>query len=173
MALEIRSAPADLRWEPANEMPARLEVPAIPDDFEPERTEVEIELPPAPSPVADRPAPALDRALPPARAAERLPSPEPSARVEAETAATEIHNPPPAYPPLARRHALEGAVVVEILILADGTCGEAKVVENAGPVAFAEAALEAVRKWKYRPALRGDRAVASTQRVRFVFKLKA
>ncbi len=87
--------------------------------------------------------------------------------------ATEVHNPAPQYPLAAKRRGLEAEVVVEIAIAPDGTCSGAKVVENTGLAAFGDAALAAVRKWTFRPATLGGRPVGSSQRIRFVFKLKA
>jgi periplasmic protein TonB len=95
---------------------------------------------------------------------ERVPAPE----VQAEEAAVEIFNPPPAYPAAARRRGHEGHVLVELRVRADGSVADPRVVECAGSPLFAEAALEAVRAWRYAP-LRAERA----HRVRFAFKLRA
>ncbi|MFN3486158.1 MAG: energy transducer TonB, partial [Planctomycetota bacterium] len=66
----------------------------------------------------------------------------------------------------------EGVVVVDITILADGTCGEVRVVEDAPDPAFREAVLAAVRTWKFQPAVRGGHPVESVQRFRFVFRMQ-
>jgi protein TonB len=83
----------------------------------------------------------------------------------------EIKNPPPAYPRRARRHGLEGEVLVEIVVEVDGRCGEVRVVERKGASDFEEAVLEALRAWRFRPASRAGRVVEATHRVRFTFRL--
>jgi protein TonB len=141
-------------------------------EFEPERADAPVPEPERQAPRPERPVPALDRALPASVAAERI-APPPAPLVEAEAPAEEIHNPPPEYPPLARRRGLEGQALLEITVLPDGLCGEARVVECSGSSLFGEAALAAVRSWRFRPAVRGGQAVAAVVPVRFVFRLRA
>lgn len=100
----------------------------------------------------------------PLMTAERVPAPE----VVAEEAPVEIRNQPPAYPASARRRKLEGYALVELLIRRDGSVAEPRVVDCSGSPLFAEAALEAIRAWRYAP-LRAERP----HRVRFEFKLRA
>ena len=88
-------------------------------------------------------------------------------------AAVEVYNPPPQYPPSARRRGIEGEVLVEISIGEDGSCAGARIVESSGSDALDDASLAAVRTWTFRPAIRGGRPVPSTERVRFVFKLES
>jgi periplasmic protein TonB len=56
----------------------------------------------------------------------------------------------PQYPQQARAEGKTGAVVLEIVILADGTVGNVKVVRGEEP--FASAAVETVKTWRYEPA---------------------
>ncbi len=56
----------------------------------------------------------------------------------------------PVYPPLARKMNLAGTVKVEIVVAPNGTVKDAKVV--GGHPVLANAALEAVRKWRFEPA---------------------
>jgi TonB family protein len=56
----------------------------------------------------------------------------------------------PVYPPLARKMNLSGTVKVEIVVAPNGTVKDAKVV--GGHPVLANAALEAVRKWRFEPA---------------------
>jgi len=67
----------------------------------------------------------------------------------------------PTYPELARLARLEGQVILQAVILADGTVGEVVVLRCTRPhVGFEEAAVEAVRHWRYEPAMQGARAVS-------------
>ena len=56
----------------------------------------------------------------------------------------------PAYPDLARKMNITGAVKVQVTVAPNGTVKEAKVV--GGHPVLAGAALEAVRKWRFEPA---------------------
>ncbi len=64
------------------------------------------------------------------------------------------HSAPP-YPSLARAMALQGVVRVEAVVAPDGTV-KAVDVKGGHPV-LAQAAVNAVRKWKWEPAARESR----------------
>ena len=59
-------------------------------------------------------------------------------------------------------------VVVRVTVTTDGTVADPEIVESGGP-AFDAAVLDAVRRWKFRPALRGDVPVPSRIRIPFLF----
>ena len=63
------------------------------------------------------------------------------------------------YPRLAQRRGIEGQVVIELNIGADGKLLRASVKKSGGN-GFDEAALEAVRKAKFRPAMHNGRPTA-------------
>ncbi len=77
----------------------------------------------------------------------------------------------PEYPPLARRHGKEGVVLLKLFIDRNGILKNAEVVESAG-FGFDEAALRAVRKSEYLPAMVGGEAVESEALLRVRFRLK-
>ena len=82
------------------------------------------------------------------------------------------HYVPPQFPMEARQRALSGWVEVQFVVRTDGSVGEVTIV-GAQPVGiFEQAAMDAVRKWQYRPVLRDDRAVNQRARVRLQFALK-
>ena len=56
----------------------------------------------------------------------------------------------PVYPDLARRMNITGTVKVQVVVAPNGTVKDAKVV--GGHPVLANAALEAVRKWRFEPA---------------------
>lgn len=58
----------------------------------------------------------------------------------------------PAYPALARRMALEGVVKVDALVAQDGTVKSVEI--KGGSPVLTQAALDAVRRWKWEPAAR-------------------
>ena len=56
----------------------------------------------------------------------------------------------PLYPELARKMNLTGTVKLEVVVAPNGTVKEAKVV--GGHPVLANAAMDAVRKWRFEPA---------------------
>jgi TonB family protein len=56
----------------------------------------------------------------------------------------------PAYPDAARQAGVSGTVMIQALVLADGTVGDTRIVKSI-PL-LDEAAVSCVRKWRFRPA---------------------
>jgi protein TonB len=78
-----------------------------------------------------------------------------------------------AYPDRARDEEIEGWVLVRFTIAADGSVTEPEVVEASPRRIFDRAALDAIRRWKYRPMLQDGRAVARPGvSVKLTFKLE-
>lgn len=77
--------------------------------------------------------------------------------------------PPPEYPRSALRAGLSGNVVLQIEVRANGRAGAVSVVESSGHRALDRAAASAVRRWRFEPARRDGRPVATTvqQVIRF------
>lgn len=59
----------------------------------------------------------------------------------------------PAYPAAMRRFGLSGRVVCDFDVMEDGHVAKVGIFESDNP-AFDEAAVEAVRRWRYQPAMR-------------------
>jgi protein TonB len=66
----------------------------------------------------------------------------------------------PAYPSAPRRLGIQGTTMLRVHVLADGRIGEVLVDHSAGHPDLDQAALEAVRRWRFEPARRGADAVA-------------
>jgi protein TonB len=60
-----------------------------------------------------------------------------------------IDRPAPQYPDVARRTGLQGSVVLNVTIGANGRVSAVKVLR--GPALLADAAVSAVSRWHYRP----------------------
>ena len=75
------------------------------------------------------------------------------------------------YPELARRARVEGVVVLEAIIGADGSVRDVRVLRGAHPL-LDPAAVEAVRHWRYRAARIGERNVAVFLNVIVTFSLR-
>jgi protein TonB len=66
----------------------------------------------------------------------------------------------PLYPELGRKAKLTGSVILEAVVLKDGTVSNIKVLRTPRPgMGFEEAAVDAVKQWRFRPALRNGEAV--------------
>ena len=76
----------------------------------------------------------------------------------------------PIYPPIARQAHVTGLVIIEAVIGTDGRVTDARVLRSA-PL-LDEAALAAVRQWRYRPTLLGGVPVAVVLTVTVNFTLK-
>jgi TonB family protein len=76
----------------------------------------------------------------------------------------------PAYPPLAKQSNVEGDVLVTVEIDASGIVTGAKA--TAGPVFLRQAAVEAVRNWKYEPATLNGKPTSTQITVKIQFRLK-
>lgn len=103
-------------------------------------------------------------ALPPVVPPKPVPPPTPKAPVSGPVpvggdvaAAKLIYGPAPTYPRLAVMARSQGVVKLEAVIAADGTIQKLRVVS--GPPLLVNAALEAVRQWRYRPTLLNGSAV--------------
>jgi len=82
-----------------------------------------------------------------------------------------LNNPKPNYPRLARQRHWQGRVLLRVLVTADGRCGELSVYRGSGHDILDEAALEAVRQWRFVPGQRGGEAVTSWVNVPIEFAL--
>jgi protein TonB len=63
-------------------------------------------------------------------------------------------------------------VVVRVSVQSDGKVGNAVVSKSSGHKVLDEAALEAVKNWRFRPAQRAGQAVNATLDVPVVFQLE-
>ncbi len=76
----------------------------------------------------------------------------------------------PEYTEAARREAIEGDVLLEVIVLADGSVGEARVVRGLG-FGLDERALRAMRQWRFHPARRRGMPVSVLVEVAMSFRL--
>jgi protein TonB len=75
----------------------------------------------------------------------------------------------PVYPPLARAARVEGTVVLHATISKAGTIDNLNVVS--GPATLRQAALDAVKTWRYRPYLLNNEPVAVETTVNVIFQM--
>jgi len=71
------------------------------------------------------------------------------------------NNPAPAYPPQAKARHEQGTVVLRLQVRGDGTVGEVQVRTSSGSMRLDQAAAQAVKRWKFKPASQGGKPVES------------
>lgn len=78
-------------------------------------------------------------------------------------------NPKPPYPPVSRRMAEEGTVLLSVHIRTDGQVDEVKLKRSSGFSRLDDSAIRTVRKWRYVPAKRNGQPIPYwyTQPIRF------
>ncbi|HVN75699.1 MAG TPA: TonB family protein [Thermoanaerobaculaceae bacterium] len=81
-----------------------------------------------------------------------------------------VSRPSPRYPEVARRLGVHGTVSLEAVIDEEGNVTNVRVVADPG-YGCGQAALDAVRMWRYRPATLNGRAVAVFLTISVVFQL--
>jgi protein TonB len=93
---------------------------------------------------------------------------QPGAGIDPPTLVKEIR---PAYTDAARRQAIEGDVVLEIVVRADGSVGNVRVRRSLG-AGLEQKAIDAVRQWRFTPAKRHGAPVDVVVDVSVEFKLR-
>ena len=137
---------------------------------QPEKTEPKADTsPPAPA-APSTPAPASPIAsAPKANHASASASP---VITQANANADYLHNPAPPYPRMAKQRHWEGQVTLRVLVTPDGRCGDISVHRSSGHDVLDEAALDAVRNWRFVPGKKGDTPISSWVNVPIAFTLE-
>lgn len=87
-------------------------------------------------------------------------------RVRPPKAIMQVH---PEYPPLARQARIQGQVQIDAVLDEQGNVIDMKVVS--GPPILYQAALDALKKWKYEPTYLNDQPIAVELIVTITFEL--
>jgi protein TonB len=83
-----------------------------------------------------------------------------------------LNNPAPNYPSVSRRLGEQGLVLLLVQVMTDGTAGSVALKTGSGSIRLDQAALEAVKKWQFIPAKRGDQPVSASVVVPVRFSLE-
>jgi protein TonB len=78
----------------------------------------------------------------------------------------------PAYPEAARKARAEGDTIIRYIVGKEGTVTDVKVIEPASWLMFDEAAVAAIRKWRFEPLLYGGMIREVVHEVRIEFRLQ-
>lgn len=82
--------------------------------------------------------------------------------VNGVTYPTCVYCPDPHYPPQAREQGLDGVVVLSIVVEPSGTADNIELVKTSDP-AFVDMAMEAVRQWRFKPAVDANSQPVATK----------
>lgn len=94
------------------------------------------------------------------------------ASTEPDYKAAYLNNPPPSYPLAARRMGMQGRVVLQVEVLAAGVSGQVSIQHTSGFPVLDNAALQAVKSWRFQPATQAGRAVDKWFMIPVQFSLK-
>ena len=181
---EARESPSITASEPQQTQPAERELKvtaearptqeAIPKNSDPvERLPVEshtlpvTEISPKPQ-FAPSVAPKVSDAFRTARPSSRASSPLKGAK---QALPDYLRNPPPAYPESSRLAREEGVVLLLVDVGVLGEPNDVRLQSSSGYYALDQAAIRAVRGWKFRPGTMAGMAVASRVSVPVRFEL--
>jgi TonB family protein len=81
-----------------------------------------------------------------------------------------IHEVKPIYPPGAVEAQVQGNVVLQVVVGADGAVRDLRLIS--GSLLLAPAAIEAVRRWQYQPSYLNGQSIESETRVTMKFRLR-
>jgi len=86
--------------------------------------------------------------------------------------ASYLDNPAPNYPPVSRRLGEQGKVLLRVQVAADGIADSVTLQTSSGSTRLDQAALAAVKKWRFVPAKRGGQAVSASVVVPVSFSIE-
>lgn len=186
IALLVSMVPADILKQAIRPLTVRM-VDAEPEMPKPART--------APAPRAQRPAPPLpvlattttreteaplvvppQAPMPPVSATpspEAAPMPAAVPVTAARFDADYLDNPKPLYPHASRRMREQGRVLLRVLVSAAGLAEKVEVKHSSGFARLDQAAEDAVGRWRFVPARRGEQAIAAWVQVPVTFQLES
>lgn len=179
---EPASTPEPPEPQPTPETPAPEQMPAPTPEPQPAPEEETMPAPETkPAPEHSKPAPRRQEQRRP-----RPPAPHSAAGSAAALAGAASHgvtsgplssharylsNPKPDYPEEARRQREQGVVLVNVEVGADGRPDEVSLKRSSGFPMLDEAAVDAVRRWRFDPARAGGLPVSSRVDVPVRFSL--
>ncbi len=124
----------------------------------------------APASFTVPPQPPAPPVAPPISVAPSL-SPPPVTMTAARFDADYLDNPKPVYPHASRRLGEQGKVLLRVYVSAQGLAEKVELKLGSGFVRLDQAALDAVTRWRFVPARRGDEAVSAWVQVPITFQL--
>lgn len=124
----------------------------------------------APASFTVPPQPPAPAHAPPINVAPSL-SPPPVAITAARFDADYLDNPKPVYPNASRRLGEQGKVLLRVYVSAQGLAEKVELKLGSGFARLDQAAQDAVARWRFVPARRGEEAIAAWVQVPITFQL--
>ena len=100
-------------------------------------------------------------------------APAPVAITAARFDADYLDNPKPIYPLVSRRLGEQGKVLLRVHVSAAGLAEKVEVKTGSGYARLDQAAGDAVSRWRFVPARRGEQAIAAWVQVPITFQLES
>lgn len=100
-------------------------------------------------------------------------APAPVAITAARFDADYLDNPKPVYPLVSRRLGEQGKVLLRVHVSAAGLAEKVEVKTGSGYARLDQAAGDAVSRWRFVPARRGEQAIAAWVQVPITFQLES
>ena len=100
-------------------------------------------------------------------------APAPVAITAARFDADYLHNPKPVYPHASRRLGEQGKVLLRVYVSAAGLAEKVEIKLSSSFARLDQAAEDAVSRWRFVPAKRGDQAIAAWVQVPITFQLES
>lgn len=174
---EPEPVPEELPPPPEPEVPEEEEIPPEPETPEPVPDEPDPTPRPTPKPEAPRATPKPKPVATPARKPAPTPRPAPKAPAAPTGAVVQARpdsprNRPPSYPDTARRQGWEGRVMVRASVDPNGRVTAVSVASSSGYGVLDQAALRAVKGWRFLPKTIGGAPTASIIEVPVNFSLR-
>jgi protein TonB len=94
-----------------------------------------------------------------------------SAESEPVFDAAYLNNSAPDYPSTAKLQGIQGKVLLNVLVTAEGNASRVTITSSSGSKLLDSAALDAVKNWKFAPARRSGKAVEANVIVPIEFKI--
>jgi protein TonB len=82
-----------------------------------------------------------------------------------------LNNPKPVYPFSARKRGIQGTVTLKVVVDTTGTVTAASITTSSGHDALDEAAIDAIRHWRFIPAKRAGHPIPAEVAVPLDFRL--
>lgn len=164
--------------EPPKPLEQKKELPPPVLKKEPILPAVKLPAPPPPiaSPVAETSAPVVAAVEAPPAPVEpapviETPPPAPEPLIQPSAKAAYLNNPAPVYPEFAQDQGWEGQVVLRVHVSTNGKANVVQVKRSSGKKILDESALQAVQRWSFVPARRGQTPVEGWVDVPIDFKI--
>lgn len=84
-----------------------------------------------------------------------------------------LHNPAPEYPQMARRRGEQGRVLIKVLVTSQGDASNVTLEKSSGSNYLDDAAIKAVKNWKFVPARSNNEPVSGYVTVPINFSLES